>query len=70
MDGKVMKIGWAQADITPSRPIIMEGQMYMRVSQYIHDPLTATALALDNGEEQAVFVSGDMTMYPMHVSER
>ncbi len=70
MDGKVMKIGWAQADITPSRPIIMEGQMYMRVSQYVHDPLTATALALDNGEEQAVFVSGDMTMYPLHASER
>ncbi len=70
MDGKMLKIGWAQADITPSRPIIMEGQMYMRASEYVHDPLTATALVLDNGEEQAVFVSGDMTMYPLHALER
>lgn len=70
MSGKEIKIGWAQTSITPTRPIIMEGQMYMRCSQYVHDPITATALALDNGETQAIFVSMDMTEPPMHAFER
>lgn len=69
MDGKWMKIGWAQTDITPSKQVLIEGQMYMRASQYIHDPLTATALVLDNEEEQAVFVSMDMTEVPLHALE-
>ena len=70
MSGKVIKIGWAQTSITPARPIIMEGQMYMRCSQYVHDPITATALALDNGETQAIFVSMDMTEPPTHAFDR
>lgn len=66
MEGKALKIGWAQTSITPVKPTLMEGQMYMRCSQYVHDPLTATALALDNGETQAIFVSMDMTEIPLH----
>lgn len=62
----IIKIGWEQASITPSRPLVMEGQMYMRYSQYVHDPITATALALDNGEARAIFVSMDMTEVPAH----
>jgi len=63
---KAMKIGWAQSSITPTRPLLMEGQMYQRVSRYVHDPLTATAMALDNGENRAIFVSMDMTEVPLH----
>ena len=70
MEGKTLKIGWAQISITPARPALMEGQMYMRCSQYVHDPLTATALVLDNGENQAIFVSMDMTEVPLHAFER
>jgi hypothetical protein len=70
MDGNTLRIGWAQTNITPVAPALMEGQMYMRCSQYVHDPLTATALALDNGEEQAIFVSMDMTEIPTHAFER
>ncbi|NLE20945.1 MAG: hypothetical protein GX623_09040, partial [Clostridiales bacterium] len=44
-----IKIGWASVSITPDRPVLMLGQMYHRVSEYVRDPLTATALALDNG---------------------
>ena len=40
--------------------------MYMRYSGYVHDPLTATALALDNGEARAILVSMDMTEVPVH----
>ena len=62
---KQIKIGWANVSITPDRPVLMVGQMYHRVSEYVRDPLTATALALDNGETQAVFVSLDMTEPPL-----
>ncbi len=66
---KTIKIGWAQTSITADRPLLMIGQMYHRVSEYVRDPITATALALDNGETQAVFVSVDMTEYPTHIKE-
>ena len=66
---KQLQIGWAQTSITPIRPLLMEGQMYMRVSRYVHDPLTATCLVLDNGATQAIFVSMDMTEVPLHALE-
>ena len=66
---KQIKIGWASASITPDRPLVMLGQMYHRVSEYVRDPITATALALDNGEAQAVFVSLDMTEPPAHLDD-
>ncbi len=61
-----IRIGWAQSSITPARPVIMIGQMYQRVSQYVHDPITATALVIENGAQQATFVSMDMTEVPVH----
>lgn len=66
---KAIKIGWAQTNLTPNRPVQMIGQMYHRVSEYVRDPITATVLALDNGEEQAVFVSLDMTEVPVHAEK-
>ena len=64
-----LKIGWAQCSITPDGPVLMEGQMYQRYSHYVHDPITATALALDNGSESAILVSMDMTEVPVHAME-
>ena len=64
---KQLFVGWAQVSITADQPVLMIGQMYHRVSEYVRDPITATALALDNGEEQAVFVSLDMTEFPTHI---
>ena len=66
MKERKMNVGWAQCSITPHQPLLMEGQMYPRVSRYVHDPITATALVLENGEEQAIFVSLDMTEAPCH----
>ncbi len=69
MKNHKIKIGWAQCSITPDGCVLMEGQMYQRVSRYVHDPITATALALESGETQAVFVSMDMTEVPMHAMD-
>ncbi len=40
-------IGWAQADITPDKPVLLAGQFHARVSEGITDPVMATALAID-----------------------
>ena len=60
MNKNQMKIGWASISITPDRPICMLGQLYYRVSSYVHDPIYATALAIENGDEQLIMVSLDM----------
>ncbi len=52
--------GWAQADITPDKPVPLAGQFHTRVSKSVHDPVTATALALESGGEQAIMVSLDV----------
>ena len=57
---KSLEIGWAQTDITPPLPFYLQGQFYDRIARYVHDPITATALAISGGDEQVVFVSLDM----------
>ena len=60
MNRPCISIGWAQTDITPDRPVYVQGQLYHRISSYVKDPLTATALAFQSGDEQAVFLSADI----------
>lgn len=54
-----LSIGWAGRDITPSRPVSLRGQFNLRIATRVQDPLTLTALALDNGEEGVIFASLD-----------
>lgn len=55
-----LKIGWAQADITPDEPVLIAGQRHSRVSEGVRDPVTATALALEQGDEHCVMISWDL----------
>lgn len=62
---KELKIGWAQADLTPDRPVMIAGQFHARVSEGVEDPITATALAVESVDTegnrgQAVMVSCDV----------
>lgn len=54
-----IRIGWAQKDVTPHRPVALRGQFNLRIATRVHDPLTLTALALENGDDQAVLASMD-----------
>jgi hypothetical protein len=59
-----LKAGWGMADITPPRTTELIGQYYQRVSTRVRDPLSVTALALEQAApagkaHQAVFVSCD-----------
>lgn len=66
--GHPLKIGWASADLTPSRPVLVAGQMHARVSEGVADPITATALAIESGDgadsPRAVLVSCDLAVIP------
>ncbi len=58
-------IGWATADLTPERPVVIAGQRHIRVSEGVMDPVTATVLVLESKAEgakveQAVLVSCDL----------
>jgi len=58
-----IKIGWAKRDISTTEAVNINGQMYLRLSEGIHDPIMVTALCIDGGEGQdaAIFVSCDVT---------
>jgi hypothetical protein len=60
MQKNQLQIGWSNVSITPDRPIVIDGQLYSRVSSYVHDPIYATALAIEKGDEQCIMVSLDM----------
>lgn len=59
-----VKIGWARREISTNEPVSIPGQMYIRVSEGVHDPLYVTALCVDGGEGQdkIIFLSCDLVM--------
>ena len=59
-----LKIGWAMNDISTDKPVKLAGTMYTRVSKGLRDPLMATALVIDNGEDCVIFVSMDLIHSP------
>ena len=70
-----LTVGWAQADITPPKPVALIGQLTKRVSQGVKDPLTATVLALetrsgDSSVEQAIMVSCDLLWVRKDLQDR
>lgn len=59
-----LKIGWAEADLTPEQAVLIAGQFHARVSEGVADAITATALVLDAGSDHAVMVSCDLVSIP------
>ena len=57
-----LKIGWASRDVSTDAPINIPGQFHMRISQGIIDPVTITALVIDNGADLVVFLSADLVV--------
>jgi hypothetical protein len=58
----MLQIGWAVRNITPSRPVMLEGQIQRRIARTAMDPLTVTALALEGGDpaDCAILISCDI----------
>lgn len=57
-----LKIGWGKRELSCEKPVLLPGQMYMRVSEGIHDPLMATAMCVDGGEDVVIFCTVDLVV--------
>lgn len=56
-----IKIGWSEVSIVPEgRRVDLVGQFYERISGEVETPIAVTALALECGDEQMVFVGCDL----------
>jgi len=58
----MLKIGWAETNLTPEKKISLAGQFAERISEYVEKPLMATALAVESEGEQMVLVSCDLAI--------
>jgi len=63
----VLKIGWAEVDITPDRKVALDGQFAERISQYVEKPITMTAMAIDSGDDHAIMCCVDLLMMKRQV---
>ncbi len=67
----MLKIGFSEVSITPDVcGVGLEGQFYERISEYVETPVTVTAMAMENGEEQAIICSCDLVNIPSTLMER
>ena len=61
MSKEIIKAGAASEEITPKDSQFLYGYPYVeRMSVGAHDPLTCTALYIDNGSRQVMFISHDI----------
>ena len=65
-----LKIGWAMRDVSTDQPVTIPGQFHTRVSRGVFDPITVTALAIDNGADQVIFVSADIVVIRNYLLDR
>lgn len=65
----MLKIGWSRRDVSTDKPVMIPGQMYMRVSKGVKDPIMLNCLALENDGELVVFMSGDFVSAAGVISE-
>jgi hypothetical protein len=57
-----LRIGWASRDVSTTEPVNIPGQFHMRISQGIIDPVTVSALVIDNGKDCVIFLSADVVV--------
>ena len=56
-----IKIGWSEANLLPEgRRIDLVGQFYERISGEVETPITATALAMECGDDHVIFIGCDL----------
>jgi len=66
MAGHTLLAGWSSIDITPSKKVSLQGQYHERISEGVHDPIYATALAIESRNEDgsvndhAIMISCDL----------
>jgi neutral ceramidase len=66
--GGVLRAGIAKTDITPEIPVMLYGYASRKTpSEGVHDPLSARAIAFENGGKKFVLISSDLGSYGREV---
>ena len=55
-----LKFGWSEISITPDKKVSLYGQFAERIAEYVEKPLTATAMAVECGDDQLIMCSCDL----------
>ena len=56
-----IKIGWSEVSLVPeNRKVELVGQFYERISGEVETPIFAVAMAIESGDDHAIFVSCDL----------
>ena len=55
-----IKIGWAEESITPDKPVLLAGQFFDRISEYVETPVTATAMAIETDDMKLILCGCDL----------
>ncbi len=63
-------IGWAEESLVPEKKVSLQGQFYERISEYVETEVTATAMAVQSGEEKAIIISCDLTSITSGLAEK
>ncbi|WP_419212094.1 neutral/alkaline non-lysosomal ceramidase N-terminal domain-containing protein [Maribacter sp. X9] len=68
---KKLIVGAAIIDVTPKKPMFLHGYPHVeRTSEGTHDPLYASALIIDNGENQIGFCAVDVIFISKEITKR
>jgi neutral ceramidase len=65
-----MLVGTAYRDITPDRPLPLQGQMRERIPEHTRDPLTVNAVVFVDGTSRMAIVSADVCVLSEDLSQR
>jgi hypothetical protein len=53
-------VGFGEVDVTPSKPTLLSGYYFDRLSTGVHDPLRVRAMAVSDGRERVVLCVADL----------
>ncbi|MDQ3291052.1 MAG: neutral/alkaline non-lysosomal ceramidase N-terminal domain-containing protein [Bacteroidota bacterium] len=67
-----IQVGWAKINITPPRPVPMAGYGKRKGKKYeqVHDSVWVRAFVFKKGAQKAAWVTADLLIMPMSVTER
>ena len=50
----MLKIGWSKRDVSTERPVMINGQMHIRISKGVLDPILLNCLVIEDGKVDEV----------------
>lgn len=63
-----IKFGWSEVSLVPKgKKVNLAGQFYERITDVVEDEITVTALAMECGEDSAIFCSCDLVSTGSHL---